>query len=57
MKQEDKLLFVEAIEKDINDHGSRNHWSIVEQTMLPLNAKSIKAIWFLRENENQMTSC
>jgi hypothetical protein len=45
MKQEDKMSFVEAMEKGINDHESRNHWYIVHRDTLPAKAKPIKAIW------------
>ena len=45
MKQNDKLDFVAAMEKEIHDHASRGHWSIVEQSTLPDNAKPVKAIW------------
>ena len=31
MKQDDKLSFVEAMEKEINDHESRSHWAIVHR--------------------------
>ena len=30
MKQEDRLDFVAAMEKEIEDHESRKHWSIVK---------------------------
>ena len=29
MKQDDKADFVRAMEKDIEDHKSRNHWTVV----------------------------
>ena len=45
MKQPDKLQFVEAMEKEIEDHQSRNHWTVVHRSTVPLNAKPIKAIW------------
>ena len=45
MKQEDKLDFVQAMEKEIEDHQSRDHWSIVERSSLPDTAKPIRAIW------------
>lgn len=45
MKQDDKLSFVEAMEKEINDHESRDHWYIVHRDTLPQNKKPIKAIW------------
>ena len=45
MKQDDKLSFVEAMEKEINDHEQRGHWEIVHRDTLPTKAKPIKAIW------------
>ena len=45
MKQEDKLDFVAAMEKEIEDHESRGHWHIVNRSTVPENAKPIKAIW------------
>ena len=45
MKQEDRLDFVAAMEKEIEDHESRKHWSIVKRSSLPKDAKPIKAIW------------
>eukprot|EP00957_Ditylum_brightwellii_P154000 11721731-Ditylum_brightwellii.AAC.1 len=34
-----------AMEKDIDDHKSRNHWTLVPRSSLPEKAKTIKAIW------------
>ena len=45
MKQDDKLSFVEAMEKEINDHESRSHWAVVHRDTLPTKARPIKAIW------------
>ena len=45
MQQEDKMSFVVAMEKEIQDHESRGHWSIVRRDSLPKSAKPIKAIW------------
>ena len=45
MKQEDRLKFVEAMEKEINDHEKGNHWTVVHRNTLPPKAKPIKAIW------------
>ena len=45
MKQEDKLDFVTAMEKEISDHESHGHWSIVLRNTLPKDAKPIRAIW------------
>ena len=45
MKEEDKMDFVTAMEKEVDDHESREHWSIVRRNTLPKDAKPIKAIW------------
>ncbi|KAL7531887.1 hypothetical protein ACHAXR_006610 [Thalassiosira sp. AJA248-18] len=36
------------LEKEINDHESRGHWSIVHRDTLPKTAKLIKAIWSIK---------
>ena len=45
MKEDDRMDFVSAMEKEIQDHESRGHWTIVTRSSLPQNAKPIKAIW------------
>ena len=45
MKQADKLDFVAAMEKEVQDHESREHWVIVKRSSPPTGAKPIKAIW------------
>ena len=45
MKQEDKMSFVDAMEKEILDHKNGEHWSIVHRNTLPNKARPIKAIW------------
>jgi len=45
MKQDDRLDFVTAMQKEIADHENRNHWTVVERKTLPTKAKPIKAIW------------
>ena len=45
MQQDDRLLFIEAMEKEIADHEERDHWTIVERSTIPKTAKTIKAIW------------
>ena len=41
MKQDDKLAFVDAIEKDISDHEKGGHWSIVHRGTLPNKSQPI----------------
>ena len=45
MKQDDKVDFVRAMEKEIEDHESRNHWKVVHRSTISQEAKPIKAIW------------
>ena len=44
-KQPDWHLFFKAMEKEINDHEEREHWTMVERSTLPRATKTIKAIW------------
>jgi len=45
MNQEDKHLFVDAMQKEVADHESRDHWTIVPCSTVPKTAKPIQAIW------------
>ena len=45
MKQDEKLDFVDAMEKEISDHKKGGHWSIVHRNTLPNKVRPIKAIW------------
>ena len=45
MKQDEKLAFVDAMEKYIRNHKKGGHWSIVHRDTLPNKAWPIKAIW------------
>ena len=45
MKQHYKVNFVRAMEKEIEDHESRNHRTVVHRSTIPQGAKPIKAIW------------
>ena len=44
MKQDEKLDFVDAMEKEIRYHEKGGHWSIVHHNTLPNKARPIKAI-------------
>ena len=48
MKQYVKLALVEAMKKEISDHESRGHWTVIERKSLPANVKPIKAIWSIK---------
>ncbi len=44
-KQDDWAQFVEAIEKEVEDHEGRGHWDLVPHSSIPSGSKPIKAIW------------
>ena len=45
IKQEDKNLFVDDMEKEILDEENGEHWSIVHHNTLPKKAQPIRDIW------------
>ena len=45
MKQDDKIAFVDAMEKEISNHEKGGHWSIVHRDTLPNKERPIKVIW------------
>jgi hypothetical protein len=45
MNQEDAHLFVDAMQKEVADHESQDHWTIVPRSTVPKTAKPIQAIW------------
>ena len=42
IKQDDKLAFIDAMDKEITDHENGGHWSIVHRDNLPNKARPIK---------------
>ena len=45
LSQDDRDQFVEAIQKEINDHTTHDHWDIVLRSLMPKEMKTIMAIW------------
>ena len=45
MKQEDRLSFVNAMEKEIRDHEEGFHWTIVNRNTIPNKYFPIKEFW------------
>ena len=45
MKEADAELFISAIQKEIFDHESPNHWKIIHRSTLPLATNTIQTIW------------
>ena len=48
-KQEDKLSFVAATEKDINDHKEGGHWLIIHWDNIKNKALPIEEIWSFKK--------
>ena len=48
MKQDDKLSFIDATEKEISTNNKGGHWSIVDHNTIPNKAWPIKAIWYFK---------
>ena len=44
MKQDDFPCFIEAMVKEVSDHESRDHWSLVPRSEMPPGTKTILAI-------------
>ena len=45
LKQADKAEFIKAMEVEVGDHESRNHWTLMSRSAMPSEAKTILAIW------------
>jgi hypothetical protein len=45
LKQEDKSSFITAMMKEVRDHESRNHWTIMPRSVIPSGTKTILAVW------------
>ena len=45
LKQDDKNDFVEAMIKEVADHESRDHWTLMSRSMMPKGTKTIMSVW------------
>jgi len=45
LKQGDHLEFIQAMIEEVDAHESRNHWSLMRRSSLPLGTKTIMSIW------------
>ena len=45
LRQDDRQQFIEAMQKEIDDHTKREHWQIILRSSMPKNIKTIMAIW------------
>ena len=45
MKQEYRLSFMDAMEKEIHDHEEGGHWTVVHRNTIPQKSRPISSIW------------
>ena len=44
LQQDDKAKFVDAMEKEIDDHSKRKHWKLILRSSMPKDVKTSMAI-------------
>jgi Reverse transcriptase (RNA-dependent DNA polymerase). len=52
MKQEDAKDFIQAMLKEIEDHESHGHWTMIKRGAMPINAKTILSIWSFKRKRH-----
>jgi hypothetical protein len=45
MRETDYHEFVKAMVKEVDDHESRNHWTVMQCCDMPSDTKTIMSIW------------
>ena len=45
MQQDDAADFIRAMQKEVDDHVSRNHWTLIPRSNMPSSSKPILSIW------------
>jgi Reverse transcriptase (RNA-dependent DNA polymerase). len=52
MIQEDAKDFIQDMLKEIGDHKSRGHWTMIQRGDMPINAKTILSIWSFKRKRH-----
>ena len=52
LKQDDKNEFIKAMIKEVVDHESRDHWTVMLRRDKPVQDKTIMAIWSFKRKRN-----
>ena len=45
LQQEDRAEFIKAMLVELNEHESREHWTLLPRSVMPQSAKTILSIW------------
>jgi hypothetical protein len=56
MRESDYHEFVKAMVKEVDDHESRNHWTVMQRCNMPSDTKTIMSIWSFKPSATQMVS-
>ena len=52
LKEPDAEQFIEAMEKEIDDHTSRGHWIVVPLSKVPRHKKMIPMVWSMKRKRD-----
>ena len=52
MAQSDRSDFLTAVEKEINDHSSREHWELMPRNSMPVGVKTIWDVWSFKRKRH-----
>lgn len=45
LKQDDRMEFIEAMQKEVQDHVDRKHWTMISRSAIPKGTKTIMSVW------------
>ena len=55
MKQPDKKEFLQAMDKEINDHVAKGHWKLIPKAKVPKGINVLDSVWAMRRKRKIMT--
>ena len=54
LQENDRVMFIEATLRELDDHNSRDHWKFMDRDQMPKNTKTIMSIWSFKRKGFQM---
>jgi hypothetical protein len=48
LNQSDKHKFIEAMEREIDDHNEKGHWKLMRRNELPKGTRVLPSVWAMR---------
>ena len=45
LKEDDRVMFIEAMLRELDNHNSRDYWKVMNRDKMPKNTKTIISIW------------